>query len=259
MIKVAPSWIEASWPKIPGFNALTTLTAGGVSTGSFKGLNLGINTEDAASSVIANRQILQNALHLTRPIVWITQKHTNLVLNLDKVINFVGAAPIADAVFTGLKHSVCAVVTADCMPILLRSPKYHLVAAVHAGWRGVVNGVIDNTINALLKLTGSALLDDLEAWIGPSISATAFETGCDVVQKLLAKNASLINCCKQKTNASMQKYYVDLPMAARLILKQCGVSKVYGGDHCTFMEKERFYSYRRNNQTGRMASLIWMD
>ncbi|NOR80645.1 MAG: peptidoglycan editing factor PgeF, partial [Methyloprofundus sp.] len=143
---------------------------------------------------------------------------------------------------------VCTVLTADCLPILLCDQQGTMVAAIHGGWRGLLNGIIENT---LVKMPDSEIL----AWLGPAISAQCFEVGDDVRSAFINKSTQFAIAFKKQVNG---KYLADIYQIAKLLLNDVGVQKIYGGDYCTVTDKERFFSYRRDGQTGRMATLIWM-
>ncbi|MEM7402093.1 MAG: peptidoglycan editing factor PgeF, partial [Pseudomonadota bacterium] len=157
---------------------------------------------------------------------------------------------IADASYTDKTGIVCAILTADCLPVVFCDQKGEYIAAAHAGWRGLANGVLDNTIQTLPVDN-----DELMCWLGPAIGPNMFEVGSEVVQQFIDKEKVHENAFNVKAN---NKYLADIYQLARNILLKHGVHQIYGGDHCTYSESDKFYSYRRDGETGRMATLIWM-
>jgi len=240
-------WIEPNWPAPPGIRALTTIRKGGYSQQPFDGLNLGDHVGDDPTTVIRNRQLLYQSLNLPSVPTWLTQVHGADVIEAS-------VAPEgweADALFARTPGQVCAVLTADCLPLLLCNRAGDRVAAVHAGWRGLAAGVIETTLNRL-AVPG----DEIMAWLGPAIGPECFEVGAEVRDCFLQHDP--------KTEAAFKEnradhWLADIYQLARLRLKACGVTAVWGGEHCTVTDTERFYSYRRDGRTGRMATLIWFD
>ena len=237
-------WITPDWPAPEHIHALTTLRTGGVSQGEFSSLNLAEHVNDDLQHVLANRQYLKEILRLPAEPVWLKQTHSVQVVCADQVT----VCPEADASYTDKKNIVCSVLTADCLPVLLCDLQGSTVAAIHGGWRGLLNGIIENT---LLKMPNTEIL----AWLGPAISAQCFEVGDDVYNAFINKSAQFSGAFKNHTNG---KYLADIYQIARILLNNAGVQQIYGGDFCTVTDQERFFSYRRDGQTGRMATLIWM-
>ncbi len=241
----ADCWIEADWPVSKTVHAGTTTRHGGVSKPPYDAFNLALHVDDDPDDVIANRNRLSRILALPRQPVWLNQTHSTRVVNLDNCTD----RPDADASFTRKNGVVCAVLTADCLPILLSDNHGTQVAAIHAGWRGLLNGIIEQTVSVF---HGKHLL----AWLGPGISQQAFEVGEEVRDAFMQYS----NQCKSAFIAGRQgQWYADLYLLAELRLNACGVSDLTGGGFCTYAERERFYSYRRCSQTGRMATLIWIE
>jgi len=228
-----------------------------VSRQAVGGLNLGFHTGDDATNVTRNRGQLQSALQ-GRPIAWLDQCHgTQTVM----AANALGAPPRADAVVSDRVDEVCAIMVADCLPVLLSDRAGRAVGAAHAGWRGLCAGVLEETATTVERLAGNqALL----AYLGPSIGPAAFEVGDDVRSAFLDAalpqerdtTAALFHERRSQGN-SETKYLADLPGLARLRLARVGITDVYGGTICTFSDAQRFYSYRRDHRTGRFAALIW--
>jgi YfiH family protein len=238
-----PQWIIPDWPAPAQVRALVTTRAGGVSSGPYAGLNLGARTDDDPAAVSTNRARLQQCL--PQPPRWLAQVHGATVVDADALTE----TPQADASVACRPGTVCAILIADCLPVLLTDRAGSCVGAAHAGWRGLAGGVIANTVARM-----PAAPADLIAWIGPGIGPAAFEVGDDVL------HAFCSDAPERKaafTPLHPGKWLCDLPALARAALRRAGVTKVYGGDLCTWSDAERFYSYRRDMVTGRMAALIW--
>jgi len=238
-------WIVPDWPAPQGVRALITTRAGGASRGAYAGLNLGLNSGDDAETVARNRASLREWLP-AEPL-WLRQVHGTTVVEADSV----EGSPEADAAVARRPRRVCAALTADCLPLLLCDEAGTAVAAVHAGWRGLCAGVIEQTLRAL-QCPPQALL----AYLGPAIGPAAYEVGAEVREAFVAADAQSEAAFAP---GAPGKFYADLYALARLRLARSGVSRIYGGGYCTYTERERFYSYRRDGATGRMASLIWID
>ena len=189
-----------------------------------------------------NRKVISNLLP-SEP-VWLEQTHGDTVVIAENV----GSFPLADASVSFQKNVVCTVMTADCLPVLLCDQSGSVVAAVHAGWRGLANGIIEKTIKTM-----GCSPDQLISWLGPAIGPAAFEVGEDVKAIFLQHNIA----AERAFIVRGDKYLADIYLLARQRLKALGVTQIYGGDFCTFNENERFFSYRREGQTGRMATMIW--
>lgn len=237
-------WIEPDWPAPPNIRAASTLRPGGVSVGPYRGLNLGAHVGDEPSRVAENRRRLRDFLNLPAEPAWLNQVHGNRVVRADGP-----SGRSADAAFACETGVVCAVMTADCLPILLCSKEGDRVAAVHAGWKGLAAGVIEAAVETL---DGGNLL----AWLGPAIGPDAFEVGCEVREAFVRKRAAFAAAFRETENA---KWLADLYCLARIALNDAGVSEIYGGGFCTFGDAEDFFSYRRDRITGRMATLIWRE
>lgn len=192
-----------------------------------------------------NRRLIRDRLALPSEPVWLEQIHGNKVVKAGPM----SGVPQADASYTGEPGLVCAVLTADCLPLLLCSMDGVLVAAVHAGWRGLLDGVIRNTVAALDRT-------DLLAWLGPAIGPDRFEVGGEVRAAFVQKSSAFAEAFKPQANG---KWLADIYRLARIDLNMLGVTNIYGGRFCTVTEQDRFYSYRRDTVTGRMATLIWRD
>ncbi|ROR13109.1 purine nucleoside phosphorylase YfiH [Erwinia sp. JUb26] len=226
--------------------ACSSTRSGGVSHAPWDSLNLGAHVGDDPQNVQVNRQRLVDELNLPSMPVWLDQVHGTHVLRLD------GQPPAslrADAVYTRERRVVCAVMTADCLPVLFCSADGQEVAAAHAGWRGLCSGVLEATLNAF-----SAPAADITVWLGPAIGPNAFEVGPEVREAFCAADSAADSAFR----AVGEKFYADLWMLATQRLHAAGVRCISGGGDCTYTQEEQFFSYRRDGITGRMASFIWL-
>ena len=240
-----PDWIIPGWPAPPHVRAFVTTRAGGVSRGPYASLNLGLRTGDDPAAVAANRERLCAAL--PQPPRWLRQVHGSAVVEADALVG----PPEADAAIARNAGTVCAVLVADCIPVLLTDRAGAVCAIAHAGWRGLAAGVVENVVRRMPGDPGHLL-----AWLGPGIGATAFEVGADVREAFLARHSE---CEAAFAARSAGKWRADLYLLARQQLRRAGVTDIGGGDHCTYSEPERFFSYRRDRTTGRMGAFIWRD
>ncbi len=243
--------IQPNWPAPTWVRAITTSREDGVSQGPFSSFNLGFHVNDTPQRVTQNRLNLSQHFNFPYEPIWLNQTHSTDIIEI-KSVQF-EQAPNADASFTQLTGLPCAVLTADCLPILLCDTNGTQVAAIHAGWRGLANGIIEKTVKAMRLNAHSELM----AWMGPAISQPHFEVGTEVRDAFLKHN--LQAAIAFKPGASEGKWMGDLFSLARMRLKEVGLSQIYGGDHCTYTDETQFYSYRRDKQTGRMATLIWLE
>jgi YfiH family protein len=238
-------WLVPDWPAPANIHAASTLRTGGVSQGIYASLNLAAHVSDDADRVRQNRQIIREMLNLPAEPVWLDQIHSNCAVKAGKTTSL----QQADASYTNETGVVCAVMTADCLPLLVCSKDGAQVAAIHAGWRGLLAGVISNTILAMQQ-------QNLLVWLGPAIGPDCFEVGAEVRDAFLEKSAAFNAAFKKQSSG---KWLADIYQMARIELAALGIANVYGGTNCTVTEHERFYSYRRDTQTGRMATLIWRE
>jgi YfiH family protein len=223
------------------------LLDGGSSKGSFDNFNLALHVDDEQSAVLANRDLLLRHYNLPSDPVWINQMHSKMSVNADSVSTIVNA----DASYSRIPGTVCGVLTADCLPVFVCNKEGTTVGIAHAGWRGLVDGVIESLIESL-----DSNIEDLIVHLGPAISQLSFEVGAEVKTKYLSKNKNFESCFAYINN----KYYLDLYDAARVVLHSFGVSSISGGDRCTYKESDQYFSYRRDGRcSGRMAHLIWME
>lgn len=236
--------ITPSWPAPKRVKALSTTRDGGVSTGPYAAFNLGGHVNDDPEHVATNREKLGK--YLPNEPMWLNQIHGTHVVDGSV---YTGVCD-ADASFSKQANQVCTVMTADCLAVLFCDHDGTHVAAAHAGWRGLLDGILENTV-ATFSDTSAVM-----AWLGPAIGPDAFEVGQEVKDRFCAKDAASEACFKPSENAG--KWLADLYALARMRLLSAGVKQVYGGNFCTYTDQARFFSYRRDGITGRMASCIWL-
>lgn len=235
--------IVPAWPAPANVKALQTTRLGGQSLSPFDSLNLGTHVGDDPMRVTANRQRLNR--YVPSEPVWMEQVHGTQVIVAEQASCVVKA----DAAISRQPHAVCTVMTADCLPVLLCDEEGTVVGAAHAGWRGLADGVIESTVNAM-AVTPSRLL----AWLGPAIGPEAFEVGHEVRDVFVSHAPEAASAFVAKG----EKYLANLELLARQRLAALGVQRIHGGNMCTYSDPGRFYSYRRDGRTGRMASMIWL-
>ncbi len=245
--RVPASLILPNWPAPERVRAVSTTRLGGISAPPYDSLNLAEHVADDPVRVAKNRQWLAVKAGYRLSPAWLTQVHGNNVVEAETVQEPVAA----DAAWIRQPGKPCVVMTADCLPVLLCDRAGTVVGAAHAGWRGLAKGVIAATV-ARMNTPPS----DLLVWLGPAIGPTAFEVGAEVRSAFLELDANNIDCFQPSPAG---RWLADIYQLARRQLRRLGVSAIYGGDYCTFSDSERFFSYRRDNQTGRMATLIWLD
>ena len=239
-------WIVPDWPVPAQVRAVTTTRHGGVSRGPYASMNPADHVGDEPAAVQSNRQQLQQTLGLPGQPLWLQQVHGTAVVNAAGA----GQSPRADGIYSQQPGYVCAVMTADCLPLLLSDADGQCVAAVHAGWRGLAAGVIEQAVTAMGQ-PGESLL----AWLGPAIGPQAFEVGKDVYDSFVRSNSENAIAFTEHGD----RWLADLYQLARLSLSRAGIEQVTGGQYCTHSESDRFFSYRRDGVTGRMASIIWFE
>jgi hypothetical protein len=233
------------WPAPANIRALQTTRLGGVSAAPYASLNLGSHVGDAPLAVARNRMLLNTVLP-TEP-VWLEQVHGTVVADADKA----GCRTVADACIARRPGSVCVVMTADCLPVLLCDGQGSVVAAVHAGWKGLAAGVIESTVQAM-----EVAPQNLMAWLGPAIGQQAFEVGEEVRAEFVKADPQAVAAFIPGASG---KWLADIYALARLRLQTLGISQIYGGGRCTYSEPETFFSYRRDGVTGRMGTFIWLE
>lgn len=241
------SFFVPEWPAPPHVRALSTTRLGGFGSGCFASLNLADHVGDDPGIVARNRHGLRALAGLPAEPVWLKQVHGRHCVDLADET----ASLTADASLSRLPARVCAVLTADCLPLLVCDTAGSVVAAIHAGWRGLAAGVIEATIGAI-GLESSKLL----VWLGPAIGPRMFEVGNDVRTAFVERDEG---CCTAFAPLRDGKWLCDIYALATRRLAGLGVSAIYGGGACTVEDSTRYFSYRRDGVTGRMASLIWLD
>jgi polyphenol oxidase len=236
--------IRPAWPAPASVRCFMTTRAGGVSLPPFDSLNLGAHVGDDPVAVAANRAVLR--AHLPAEPLWLNQVHGVSVVEAGQD----SAGCEGDAAMTRVTGEVCAVMTADCLPVLLCDRAGTVVAAAHAGWRGLAAGVLEATL-ARMGVTSSEVL----VWLGAAIGPAAFEVGAEVRAVFVAQHAQAATAFVPHG----ERFMADIYALARMRLAAAGVTAVYGGGLCTYTDAARFFSYRREGRTGRMASVIWLD
>lgn len=238
-------WIIPEWPAPPQVKALTTTKEGGYSREPYQSFNLSLGVGDEPETVLANRALLREKANLPNEPYWLQQVHGT------KAVELGVEAPIsleADAAFTRYPQQICVVTTADCLPILVCNKSGTVVAAIHAGWKGLAAGVIAETVKKLACDPSTLLV-----WLGPAIGPTAFEVREEVLTAFKAyPSATAFTATPNGT------WFADLYQLAKEQLQRLGVTDIFGGHFCTYREPQRFFSFRRSKTTGRMATLIWL-
>ena len=246
---VRPELMFPSWPAPRWVRAVCTTRRGGVGEPPFDKQNLAAHVGDDAGAVRDNRATLKLALKLKRDPAWLDQVHGAAVVRAENVGT---PAPQADACVTSKSDHACAVLVADCLPVLFCDRSGHRVGAAHAGWRGLSQGVLEAAVSSMGVAPASVL-----AWLGPAIGPEKFEVGPEVRDAFLCTDPGDEVCFKPA--ATDGKYLADIFALAKRRLAAAGVTQVHGGGICTVTEEESFFSHRRDGRTGRMAALIWMD
>ncbi|MBV6415800.1 MAG: Polyphenol oxidase [Steroidobacteraceae bacterium] len=243
-------WITPQWSAPATVHAAFTLRTGGTSAAPFDTLNLGAHVGDDPLRVAANRRRIADALALPSSPAWLRQVHGVAVREIGAA-GAMGSVPHgpADAAFTRAPGAVCAILVADCLPVLLASRDGSVVGAAHAGWRGLAAGVLEATVKAM-----GVPARDLVAWLGPSISPRHFEVGEDVRSAFVASDAATAAAFRP---GRADRWWCDLPALARHRLAASGLTEIALDGACTFAERDRFFSFRRDGPCGRMAALVW--
>lgn len=244
-------WIVPDWPAPARVRALVTTRSGGVSRGPYATMNLARRGDDDPEALAENRRRFGDFLPAAP--VWLHQVHGATVARVDRD-SAAGPAPVADAAVTADRGVVCAVLVADCLPVLIADRAGTAVGIAHAGWRGLAAGVVESTVAALR--TQGAEPRQLVAWLGPAIGPAAFEVGPDVHDAFCTADAGAVACFVPHRSG---KWRADLYGLARRRLARCGVENIAGGECCTYAESARFFSYRREPRSGRMAAAVWLD
>lgn len=242
-------FIVPNWPAPANVKSIQTIRVGGKSIAPYDSLNLGGHVGDDPLTVAANRQLLNE--YLPSEPLWLNQVHGLEVVNAHEA----SCLPCADASYTDKNGVVCAVMTADCLPVLLCNTAGTEVTAIHAGWKGLLDGVLEAGV-ARMKSPANEIM----AWFGPAIGPTAFEVGDDVRDAFIQRHAEATQAfVKLPAVADEHKWLGDIYQLATQRLNNQGVHQIYGGGLCTYTDKSRFFSFRRDGATGRMASLIWLE
>jgi YfiH family protein len=236
-------WVEAGWPHGGRLRALTTTRVGGFSLAPWGGFNLADHVGDDPAHVAANRDLLRRHLG-AMPVQWLEQVHGVRVVEAG-----LEALPEADAVWTSRPGQVLAVLTADCLPVVLADLAGQAIAAAHGGWRGLVDGILAETVQAMP-------VQPEIAWLGPAIGSDVYEVGQEVLEQVVENNVKFERALRRGPEPG--KGYLDLATLAALQLAELGVQKVFRSGLSTW-DTNRFYSYRREGQTGRMATLAWLS
>ncbi len=258
--------LHASWPAPSHVVALTTLRFGGASPAPYDSFNLALHVGDRPENVRRNRESLAAMLAVSlERFAWLEQVHGNCVVDAAEPLPGTGITlspdrrtpkaaqlPQADGVCSSEAQRVCVVLTADCLPVLFTDRRGTWVAAAHAGWRGLASGILETTV-----ATYQGPPDEVMAWLGPAIGPAAFEVGSEVRQSFVGLDPALAQAFSPSRH-DFGKYFLDLYLAATLRLRNLGVHSIHGGGFCTHTDESRFYSYRRQAVTGRMASLIYL-
>lgn len=238
--------IIADWAAPSHVRTLITTRQGGISLAPFDCNNLGDHVGDNPHHVAHNRKILSEKVK--HDIVWLNQTHSSVVLPLSQ--GAIHEQMNADASFSDVPNTPCCVMTADCLPLLVTNSSGTKVAAIHGGWRGLAGGIIENTLSYFQESPSQLMV-----WLGPAIGPRQFEVGQDVVDIFVNRDINNKSCFIPHH----KKYFADIYQLARNILQVYGVTQVSGGNDCTVEQQDEFFSYRRDGQTGRMASLIWIE
>lgn len=240
------NWITPNWNAPKQVKALASTRIGGCSKSPYEGLNLGMHVGDDPILVQRNRELLQQQTQMPTAPVWLNQTHSTVVLEVAQPTNDVLDA---DGVITSSPNVVCSAMTADCLPVLITNTSGTQVAAVHAGWRGLAGGIVEN---ALKQFSNDVML-----WLGPAIGPQAFEVGEDVLQAFLdydSKAEAAFVPGKQDG-----KWLANMATLTRLRMAKLGIDQVFDSGLCTYQDPQRFYSYRRDGVTGRQATFIWIN
>lgn len=241
------NWILPNWPAPASVKALSSTRIGGFSLPPYAGLNLGMHVGDDPVTVARNRNLLQQQANMPGSPVWLNQTHSTVVLEVDQptcdVLN-------ADGVWTSSARVVCSAMTADCLPVLICNTDGSKVAAVHAGWRGLSSGIVENALAQFKH-------QDVLVWLGPAIGPQAFEVGDDVLAAFCAADDQAAQAFQPGKQTG--KWWADMNQLTRLRLAKLGIDRVFDNNLCTYQHADTFYSYRRDGVTGRQASFIWID
>ena len=250
------SFITPHWSAPSSIKALVSTREGGVSQKPFDSLNLGDHVGDELNHVLMNRAIYTKELP-AEPI-WLKQVHGTAVSTPQSRLLKRDSPIQADASVTNIAGEVLTIMTADCLPVLFSNADGSVIGAAHAGWRGLCAGILENTITELLMLSDDKNPADVIAWLGPAIGPDAFEVGEDVVNAFIDSGSPTPNNAFKAIDHKPGKFLADIYKLAKGRLETCGVRMIFGGEYCTVRDQEQFFSYRRDGETGRFASAIWI-
>lgn len=236
-------FLKPNWNAPASILGLTTTREGGISLPPFHSFNVGDHVGDNNEHTVNNRQILQTHLKLPSSPEWLKQTHSTNAIIVEET-----TSREADAAITREKNRVLAIMTADCLPIILCDNQGQEIAAIHAGWRGLCNGIVEATLEKMLTIR-----ENIMAWIGPGICKKCFEVGHEVAENFYNNYPFTKNTFETNND----KYYGNLALIAEKILNSAGVDQVYQSNECTYELKDKYFSYRREQETGRMVTLIW--
>lgn len=245
-------FFQSVWAAPANVHTLISSRHGGFSTAPFASLNVGMHVGDDVAAVNRNRALIQQSVPY--PLAYLNQTHSTIVVDAETALNALLAGEPVTADATVVKKGVkaaCAIMTADCLPVLLCDYAGTVVAAAHAGWRGLANGILQKTVLAM-----GVNPTEIMAYLGPAIGPDAFEVGQDVWAVFCQSQPEAE---KAFTRIDEQHYLADIYALARIALADIGVNRIFGGTECTVLQRQRFFSYRRDGQTGRMVSAIWLD
>jgi polyphenol oxidase len=244
-------FLHPEWPVPPQVKTAVTTREGGISQQPYQSLNLGDHVGDDPKCVLANRALLSK--FLPNEPIWLNQVHGVKVSTPDARLQQV------DAIVTNKPNEVLAIMTADCLPVLFTSESGDVIGAAHAGWRGLCNGILENTVKEMQLLSGASSAKNMLAWLGPAIGPKAFEVGTDVLEAYQNAKIPFPDQSFVAISNKPGKYLANLYLLARSRLESVGLHQIYGGNYCTVSQAEQFFSYRRDGVTGRFASLIWVS
>lgn len=250
MTELIDTFLKPDWQVASRVRAIVTTRRGGTSSSPYDSLNLATHVGDDPAAVSRNREMLKDALNLPAEPLWLEQVHGTEVVDSRCDIECK-----ADASYADEPGNVCAVMTADCLPVFLADTQGNEIAVVHAGWKGLLHGVIEAAIKKFKAPPGN-----IHAWLGPAIGPENFEVGAEVRKAFAdeAKSSAMVITAFTPVGDMGNKFLADIYRLAKFRLNRMGVNNISGGDFCTVDNKEMFYSYRRDGITGRMASLIWI-
>jgi YfiH family protein len=250
-------WIRPDWVAPSKVQSLISTRLGGVSQAPYDSLNLGEHVGDITEHVAYNRSVLRS--HLPSEPLWLKQVHSSTVSTPDQRHDIHQQDIVADAIVSAKPDEVLAIMTADCLPVLFSASDGSVIGAAHAGWRGLCSGVLENTLNEMLKLSPHLTSQDILAYMGPAIGPSSYEVGNDVLQTFQASPIRVSEDDFVAIPNKQGKYLANLYSLASARLMAAGMHRISGGQMCTYLDQQHFFSYRRDGITGRFASFIWIS